>query len=331
MKKFLFRITTLILVFLFAAFLGELYMRIVLKNELNANGIGPATAEFNSRYVQLNSKGQRDCEHEYENKEKKIRIVGIGDSYHFGAGIKNINDLYFMKLASELNEKFDSSFEIINISKGGWNIAKYYQMLTTEGIKYSPDFVILGIVFNDIETPDMYSQFTPLKLFFISDRVEWFLRNNSYLYYSIESRITRIYDTYFRKTDYVGLLVSQYNDNSPVFKGFIEYFDKISEFCKSRNIKLITVLLPCIAQRDEDMKIMNKCVLQIKNKVENKTDIIFDANTIFLGCDYRKYSVSEYDMHPNEAANKEIADSLYPAVLPVFERAAVRRKSVQIP
>jgi len=323
-KKIFFGSIIILTIIIFSVLICELIFRILLKNEINAYGVGPATNEFSNKYIRLNSKMYRDVEHQLENNAGKFRILALGDSYHFGAGIKNIDDLYFNIIARKLKSKLPKDFndvEVINISRGGWNIEKYLIHLKKDGLAYKPNAVILGIVFNDIETDLMFAELYMTKLFFISDRIEWLLRNNSYFYYFLESRIDRLLENFGIKKNYIQTLINAYSNNSAEFKNFMNNYLKILELCETEKIIVFTVILPCLAKNKNDMQLINKCMLNFKNAIEQsekyqnyknnyKTDLIFDANSIFIDLPYSDFAVSEYDNHPNEKANKLIADYL---------------------
>ena len=106
------------------------------------------TWEF-SVNVDYNSHGWRDIEHEYSKRLGVFRIVVLGDSY-MEAYTVNREDAFHRQL-----EKFarDSGkqIEVLNLGVGGYGTLQAYLALVEEGLKYTPDLVVLGFHFgNDL-------------------------------------------------------------------------------------------------------------------------------------------------------------------------------------
>ncbi|GEM_PF-1826034 len=80
----------------------------------------------------------------YEKPEKTIRIMGFGRSVMLGASINDDETLgYFLeKTLNEQIKNFD--FEFFNVAKGGWSVVNHLIYLKNEGIKYSPDLIIIS-------------------------------------------------------------------------------------------------------------------------------------------------------------------------------------------
>jgi len=100
--------------------------------------------------VDYNSHGWRDIEHEYSKREGVFRIVVLGDSYMEAYSV-NIEDAFHRQL-----EKFarDSGkqIEVLNLGVGGYGTLQAYLALVEEGLKYSPNLVVLGFHFgNDLK------------------------------------------------------------------------------------------------------------------------------------------------------------------------------------
>jgi len=102
----------------------------------------------------INSKGLRDVEHDYIKDPGVFRIMAVGDSYTFGWE-ENLGDTYPKLLEAKLNKKYDRTCEVINAGVYGYNTEQEYEFLNREGLKYSPDLVIVGFVDNDAEPQSM--------------------------------------------------------------------------------------------------------------------------------------------------------------------------------
>jgi len=99
---------------------------------------------FGSKVLNSNSKGIRGGEYSYERARKK-RILVFGDSFTFGDEVSD-NETY----SYYFQEKLLSS-EVINLGVHGYGHDQMLIYLKKEGIKYRPDIVILGFVYEDTQ------------------------------------------------------------------------------------------------------------------------------------------------------------------------------------
>ncbi|MBU1888427.1 MAG: SGNH/GDSL hydrolase family protein [Candidatus Omnitrophica bacterium] len=101
------------------------------------------TSDFSVIY-KINSKGLRDKEYSYIKPKGKIRILAFGDSYTFGEGIE------YGKRFTDIPENYFPNLEIINFGVPGWGIDQELVRFAAEGLKYSPDYVIIFINLADV-------------------------------------------------------------------------------------------------------------------------------------------------------------------------------------
>lgn len=104
---------------------------------------------YNHIPIEINSKGLRDYEHEYKKPYRVIRILGLGDSITFGAGVFR-EDTYLKQLERKFNDA-GYPVEIINAGVNKYEFDQEYAYFQEEGYKYNPDIVILGLFLNDIK------------------------------------------------------------------------------------------------------------------------------------------------------------------------------------
>jgi hypothetical protein len=115
-------------------------------------GVDPIPdAEKDRPDYELNSKGLRDYEYDYEKPDSVFRIVVTGDSFTYGTGVHSLDDIFLKRLERMLNAKAGSGliYEVINGSQPGYNTPEEYEWLKKEGIRYSPDLIIVVYFFND--------------------------------------------------------------------------------------------------------------------------------------------------------------------------------------
>ena len=93
--------------------------------------------------VNSNSKGCRGKEEFSYSKNEKTRILFIGDSYTFGECVSDSETIPY------ITQQLLPGSEVINMAVHGYGNDQQYLKLTTEGMKYSPDIVILGYNYID--------------------------------------------------------------------------------------------------------------------------------------------------------------------------------------
>ena len=96
----------------------------------------------------INANGFRAQENfEYAKKREICRILLLGDSYTMGYEV-DLNKTYGFVLQSFLAEN-GLDVEVINAAVSGYGTAEELIFFENEGVKYSPDVVILGYYCND--------------------------------------------------------------------------------------------------------------------------------------------------------------------------------------
>lgn len=100
------------------------------------------TLEFNHTVI-INSLGFRDCEFA-ENKNAKIRIVCIGDSFTFGWGVELSESWPKVLEANLRGESYD--VEVLNLGQPGASPIEYERIAQKAIPLLHPDLVIVGIL-----------------------------------------------------------------------------------------------------------------------------------------------------------------------------------------
>ncbi len=96
------------------------------------------TSDFSIIY-KVNSQGLRDKEYGFTKLKNKIRILSFGDSSTFGEGIE------YGERYTDIIENFFPNLEVINFGVPGYGLDQCLIRFTAEGLKYSPDYVIIFI------------------------------------------------------------------------------------------------------------------------------------------------------------------------------------------
>ena len=89
-----------------------------------------------------NSKNLRDREYEFAKPDDGKRILVLGDSFAWGYGVAN-NDIFTEVLETRF-ARDQMPVEVINTGVSGWGTDQQYLFFANEGIKYTPDIVVLA-------------------------------------------------------------------------------------------------------------------------------------------------------------------------------------------
>jgi hypothetical protein len=98
-----------------------------------------------------NSLGFRSRETQPQKKRGCVRIVGIGDSAMFGAGVADGEN--HLDILANLLEGQAGMTEVINTAVPGYNTVMEVETLKDKGLQLEPDVVIIQFVANDLTVP----------------------------------------------------------------------------------------------------------------------------------------------------------------------------------
>jgi hypothetical protein len=111
------------------------------KNEIVFNSKNPFDTSYQATINKNHFRSLKDFP--YDKPEKTIRIMGFGNSVMWGTHV-NDNETFGYYLEKTLNQRInDFNFEFLNVGKGGWDIINQFIYLKNEGLKYSPDLIII--------------------------------------------------------------------------------------------------------------------------------------------------------------------------------------------
>lgn len=100
--------------------------------------------------VRINGKGLRGPELDYVKSPGVTRILYLGDSVTFGYRLQSHEQTFPYLIESILEDRLGFEVETVNAGVGGYSAWQEYAYLTTEGIKYEPDLIIVSFVLNDV-------------------------------------------------------------------------------------------------------------------------------------------------------------------------------------
>ncbi|MBX7166241.1 MAG: SGNH/GDSL hydrolase family protein [Pirellulales bacterium] len=102
----------------------------------------------------FNSAGFRDLERTVHKPPGIYRILALGDSYLMGQGVRP-EDLFSTQLERQMNTGgWPREVEVLNTGIAGLNTKTELEILSTRGMWYDPDLVLVNFVLNDVEDPE---------------------------------------------------------------------------------------------------------------------------------------------------------------------------------
>jgi len=100
-------------------------------------------------HEEINAKGLRGPEFQYEKAKGRERILILGDSFAEGYTV-SYDQLFSTLLHDRLNRNSHKTVEVINAGTTGYSTDQEYLFLTKEGFRYQPDVVVLMFYQNDV-------------------------------------------------------------------------------------------------------------------------------------------------------------------------------------
>lgn len=97
-----------------------------------------------------NAQGWRGPAFDLEKPKGRFRIVALGDSFTFGAGVRE-EDLFLTHLQAALDRRSPFRYEVINLGVMGFNAAHEAALLEHYALSLDPDLVLIFFVLNDAE------------------------------------------------------------------------------------------------------------------------------------------------------------------------------------
>lgn len=186
--------------------------------------------------VMTNSFGLRDKEYSPQKSPDQYRIAVLGDSLTFGWGVQQSQS--FVRLLEEsLNSSLKAStsikkIELINMGHGNYNTQQEVNYLLERGHQFNPDHVLLFYFINDAELPQISGTFS-------------FIGHSQFatLVWSVLRRVAPSFFNQGQK-DYFSYYRDTYRDDFEGWKLTKNNLQALSNFCRSRKIKLQIVILP---------------------------------------------------------------------------------------
>ncbi len=195
-----------------------------------------------------NSRGYRDEERSLAKPAGTHRIVALGDSFAWGAGVE-FEDAYPQRLQRMLRRRRRERWEVVNLARPGMNTVEQAAQLAEEGLAYDPDLVLLGYCLNDSEDESAAElrrarDWEELRAERQGGRPDTMLERSA-LYRFVGGRLRATIETRRRIANYR----SQYRDDYAGWIAGRQALEDMGRRCRERRIPFVVVVFPLFGNR----------------------------------------------------------------------------------
>jgi len=278
-----------------------------IKDALNGykykpNFTGNFVGAYSNISISINSKGFRDYEYSYDKLKGMKRIIVIGDSETFGAGVP-VEDTYVKQL-EQIFRKNNQSFQVLNLGINSYDFPQEFNLMKTEGIKFKPDIVLVGFVLNDIGKVNAKKvQFREIilrqcHLCVFANTLAKTLNFNG-----------KNYNTYYFEALYKKWQGSDWEYTKAQIK-------ELNDFAQQNNFTLVFVVFPYAEQLENNpnrVEISNPWLPQhlLKEACIQDNITLIDLRQILDVPNYQQYFLNKDSLHLNAEGYGIIANDIY--------------------
>ncbi len=296
--------------------MGEYVPNTVFKTVYDSNPRGYFDHD-NGVISHINSLGLRGPEVAQEKTPGTFRILGIGDSFTYGAGVRD-EDTFLRRLEVSFNQKTSTgnglSYQVLNAGVEGYNTRDEIVTLENRWLALKPDLILIGFYLNDC-----YSDFTFLnrgeeqgvnkikppglaQVSFLYDFIQ-----HSWAAYQESQGIQKFYQNQFF-TDPKAFLESPGEKNVD-WTLSRQALVRAAEISRTENIPMAVVIFPEFYRLDDSypFKAIHKHVTEACRSIGLPVLDLFDS---YRGKRDRDLWVHPADHHPNEIGHRIAAEAI---------------------
>ena len=234
------------------------------------------------------------------------RLLCLGDSVTYGAGCRR-DSIYSEHLARILSKEHGDGFEVLNLSRIGWNTPCELGALKSDGIKYSPDLIVLGFVLNDAEPDGPGFHLATVFPRHLNSRLAWSYNINLLNFmYDKSLQLTG------RKDDYTNYLLKLYREGERGWEQCKADHREMLRIAKEHNIRFLAVLFPAFVQFEDYP--FQKVHESVGAWLQQQGAVTLDLLPYYKKYDPKDLIASFMDGHPNKLGHKIAADAIYETI-----------------
>lgn len=250
----------------------------------------------------------REPRSEIRPKNEDFRILVVGDSFAWGAGVYP-EDSYPYRIERRLNARFEGDrIEVVNWSHRGWSTWHELRSLRAAIDGLEADLLVLGFVLNDPEPSDRASRErgwaevlpqTP------APGPSAFLHRHSHLYRLVW---TRLENTRVRRAviDYHHRLFE-----GETWRDCLWALRRLRSLAAKRSIPMLLVIFPLFESQIDDDYPYSDLHARMRATADELGIPALDLLETYRGVDARRLALVPYsDAHPSELAHRLAADAI---------------------
>jgi hypothetical protein len=266
-----------------------------------------------------NSRGYRDEERALEKKPGTRRLLSLGDSFAWGAGIE-FDDTYAQRLQRRLPRRRGEPWEVVQLALPGMNTVDEASQLHEEGLGYSPDVVVVGYVLNDSEDAEAAEarrarDWAEEK----REKREPRVLDRSALFRLVANRVWATTENRRRQTGYH----TMYRPDAPGWVAGQKALKLMGSLCTERGIPLLVVIFPLFGQPLDETYPFAEIHSQVSQAAAAAGAKVVDLFPSYKGKRWDLLVVDGVaDEHPNEIAHRIAAETILKALDDVVPRPA---------
>lgn len=262
--------------------------------------------------VHINSQGTRGPEFQTEKPAHTIRILSLGDSRTFGWGLTDA-ETYSRRLEQSLQNYVGpgKKVEVINAGVNAWSYSQMLVYFRDFGLRYQPDFVILGDAnlwtqFSEKNSPDF------VKSFKWRVRLKNILRRFAIYNFVVEVELQKYYVQHRAKfvpvdpTQDALFKAQRQADYEAVFREAVEGMCLVAQ---TNHVKLVLLDVPGLYELEAPEKV--SLLLRIKRSASMK----FAVPLVDVAPDMRSQGIALYldadPVHLTSQGNTLVAERLF--------------------
>ncbi len=257
----------------------------------------------------------------FKKEPDTFRIIVLGDSFTFGEGVYDPEDLYTALLQRRLNQRYRDVYknikiEVVNLGVGGFTTLNELEFLMDTGIKFQPNMVILQFLSNDTErSAKRYARLDTIKEFKV--RMELLGNNAVHAWLLAHSYFYAFLNDKYRMLQYIYKIPLNhgFKDEYPGWIQCQQALRYMTAFCVQHNLgRPVMVVFPFFIPGRWNAQNFPERVAheKIAEAAARFGFYVLDLLPLYLdtGRNLRSFWALPLDQHPNEEAHAMAAAAL---------------------
>jgi hypothetical protein len=258
-----------------------------------------------------NSLGYRDLERPLAKPAGAQRIVVLGDSFTWGAGV-DFDDAYPQRIERALSRRRGRPVEVVSLALPGFKTDDELAVLEKQGLAYEPDLALLGFVLNDAE--DTGSAEKRRAEDWVRERAEGpRLLDRSALLRFVRLRLWATRENRRRVLGYRAM----YAEGAPGWVACQKALQTMGALCRGRGVPLVVAVFPLFGNPLDEGYPFAEVHAKVVAAGARAGARVVDLLPAYRGLRPDLLVVDAEDEHPNEIAHRIAAK----AILPVIDEA----------